>query len=319
MVASGEIRDFGVSFDELDWIGRDLVRPESVIADPDGALWCSDGRGGATRIDPDGDQKRFLGWGGEPNGLALAPDGRLVTANIALGRVQAMRRDGTGVETLLEEVDGQPLTCANHVHYDSRGRLWITCTTRAEGWWECAADPRPDGFVVLADEQGARIVADGIYAANESRLDPEERFLYVAETMKARVLRFPLRPDGSLGEREVYGPDGLGSGAYTDGIAFDAEGNLWVATVARNGVGVLTPDGEWHVVIEDPREEALTAFREKREAGTVAPDDLFAAAGERLQFVSSLCFTGEDRRTVVLGSLAMDRLPRFRAPVAGLA
>lgn len=312
-----EIGDFTVALDELDWTGSGLVRPESVIAEAKGTLWCSDGRGGVTRIVPDGSRESFLGWGGEPNGLAFAPDGRLVTANIALGRVQAMRRDGSGVETLLEEVDGQPLTAANHVHYDSGGRLWITCTTRAKDWWECAADPRPDGFVVLVDEGGARIVADGIYAANESRLDSEERFLYVAETMKARVLRFPLREDGSLGEREVYGPDGLGPGAYTDGITFDAEGNLWVATVARNGVGVITPEGAWHVIVEDPREEALAAFEERQAAGTVEPDDLFACAGPTLQFTTSICFTGPDRRTVVLGSLAMDRLPTFRALVAG--
>ncbi len=312
-----EIRDFTVSIDELEWTGRELVRPESVITEPDGTLWCSDGRGGAARIEPDGKQETLLGWGGEPNGLAIAPDGRLVTANIALGRVQAMRRDGTGAETLLEEVDGQPLTAANHVNYDSRGRLWITCTTRAERWWDCAAEPRPDGFVVLADERGARIVADGIYAANESRLDAEERHVYVAETMKARVLRFPIREDGSLGEGEVYGPDGLGHGAYTDGLTFDADGNLWVATVARNGVGVITADGEWHVVIEEPREEALAAFQRKQAAGTVEPDDLFACAGETLRFTSSICFTGPERRTAVLGSLAMDRLPTFRTPVAG--
>ena len=39
-------------------------------------------------------------------------------------------------------------------------------------------------------------MADGIYATNEARLDPEERYLYVAETMKARILRSRSRPTG---------------------------------------------------------------------------------------------------------------------------
>jgi hypothetical protein len=42
----------------------------------------------------------------------------------------------------------------------------------------------------------------------EARLDAEERYLYVAETMQARILRFPVRSDGSLGDREVFGPTG---------------------------------------------------------------------------------------------------------------
>jgi hypothetical protein len=46
---------------------------------------------------------------GEPNGLAIDPDGNLVTANIALGRVQRMTRDG------------QRTTSANFVFYDRRG------------------------------------------------------------------------------------------------------------------------------------------------------------------------------------------------------
>jgi hypothetical protein len=64
----------------------------------------------------------------------------------------------------------------------------------------------------------------------------------------------------SLGEREVFGPDGLGRGGFVDGFSFDAKGNLWVTTVVRNGLGVLTRDGDWHVVVEDPREDALATF-----------------------------------------------------------
>jgi gluconolactonase len=237
MAMGSAISSFTLDVDALGWTGQDLQRPESVVAEPDGTLWASDGRGGVTRIDPDGSQTLLGGWGGEPNGLAIDPDGNLVTANIALGRVQRMTRDGQ-VATVLEEVDGQRTTSTNFVFYDRRGRLWLTCLTREDHWWPAVAHPRPDGFIVLVDDRGPRIVADGIHATNEARLDADERYLYVAETMKARILRFPVRADGSLGEREVFGPDGLGLGGFVDGFTFDAEGNLWVATVVRNGLGV---------------------------------------------------------------------------------
>jgi gluconolactonase len=317
MATDNAIRSFTLDVDELGWTGQDLQRPESVVAEPDGTLWASDGRGGVMRIDPDGGQALLAGWGGEPNGLAIDPDGNLVTANIGLGRVQRMTRDGQAT-TVLQEVDGQRTTSANFVFYDRRGRLWVTCLTREDHWWPAVAHPRPDGFIVLVDDRGARIVADGIYATNEARLDAEERYLYVAETMKARILRFPVRADGSLGDREVFGPDGLGPGGFVDGFSFDAEGNLWVTTVVRNGLGVLTRDGDWHVVVEDPREDALATFLDRLEAGTAVPDDLLACAGPRLQFPTSVCFAGQDLRTAYVGSLAMSRLPTFRAPIPGL-
>ena len=75
MATDSAIRTFTLDLDELGWTGHDLQRPESVVAEPDGTLWVSDGRGGVTRIDPDGGQQLLAGWGGEPNGLAIDPDG----------------------------------------------------------------------------------------------------------------------------------------------------------------------------------------------------------------------------------------------------
>jgi gluconolactonase len=120
MATGSRINSFTLDIDQLGWTGNDLQRPESVVAEPDGTLWTSDGRGGVTRIDPDGGQTLLAGWGGEPNGLAIDPDGNLVTANIALGRVQQMTRDGRAA-TLLEEVDGQRTTSANFVSTTARG------------------------------------------------------------------------------------------------------------------------------------------------------------------------------------------------------
>jgi gluconolactonase len=68
MTTGSAIRRFTLDLDDLEWTGHDLVRPESVVAEPDGTLWASDARGGVTRIDPGGGQAFLSGWGGEPNG-----------------------------------------------------------------------------------------------------------------------------------------------------------------------------------------------------------------------------------------------------------
>src|SRR4029450_7990848 len=166
MAMGSAITSFTLDLDQLGWTGQDLLRPEAVVAEPDGTLWGSDGRRAAPPSAPAGAQTLLGGWGGQPNGLAIDPGGNLVTANIALGRVQRMTRDGQ-VSTVLEGGDGQGTTSAHFVFYDRRGRLWLTCLTREDHWWPAVAHPRPDGFIVLVDERGPRIVGDGIYAPNE--------------------------------------------------------------------------------------------------------------------------------------------------------
>lgn len=312
------IRDFRLDLDDLQFTGHDLNRPESVLALKDGNQLVSDGSGSVVRIGADGAQTRLGEVSGEPNGLALAPDGSIYIANIGLGCVQKLYPDGHA-EEFLAKVDGQRLTCANFVFLDSRQRLWCAFSTREPIWWPAVAAPRPDGFIVLVDEHGPRIVAEGIYFTNKIRLDANEHYLYVAETMKSRILRFPVQADGSLGEREVFGPDGLGLGAYVDGFAFDAEGNVWVTTVIRNGLMIITADGrDAHVVFEDANDDLLQTFGQKIADGTAQPQDMAAAMGKRLHFPTSVAFGGPDLRTVYIGSLAMPRLPTFRSPVPGL-
>jgi gluconolactonase len=274
------IKEFRLELSDLTYAGHDLVRPESVLAQSNGTLWTSDGRGGVTRINPDGSQQFLGGLGGnEPNGLAMADDGSLL---------------------------------------DSRNRLWISVMTREHHWWPAAAAPRPDGYIVLLDEKGPRIVADGLFLTNEIRLDAREEYLYVVETIMNHLLRFRIQPDGSLTGKEIFGPNNLGTGAAIDGFSFDAEGNVWVTLVLRNGLGIITRDGDYHVVIEDPREDVLKSFEEKIANGTAEPNDMAMAAGPNLQFITSLAFGGPDLRTAYLGSLAMSTLPTFQSPVAGL-
>src|SRR5450759_4567809 len=162
------IKEFRLALSDLAFTGHDLVRPESIIARPDGTLVVSDGRGGVTRIDPDGSQQFIGGSGGEPNGLALLDDGSILIANIAVGGIQKLHPDGR-VEDFLTEVDGVTLSSANYVFVDSKNRIWMGFSTLESHWWPAAAQPRPDGYIVLLDEKGPRIVRDDIYFTNEIR------------------------------------------------------------------------------------------------------------------------------------------------------
>src|ERR1700704_607397 len=87
--------------------------------------------------------------------------------------------------------------------------------------------------------------------ANGLAFDRDHRFLYVANTGDHRILRIPVRRDGSAGPIEVFA-DGatidsqLGitqALAGADGIQFDAHGNLYVLPNQAEEIQVLSPDG----------------------------------------------------------------------------
>lgn len=289
------IDDFRVPLSELRYTGIDLSRPECIVAQPDGTLWVSDNRAAVTRIAPDGTQTRIGAIGGAPNGIAMDLSGRLYIANIDDGKVYRLDRDGNH-EVLLERFEGAPLGSVNFVMYDAQDRLWITVSTRTEPRSRAIAESIADGYVLRIDRDGElpRRVASGFRFTNEVRIDARENHLYVAETAIGAITRLPFRADGTTGEAEPFGPRPLFPGAKVDGITFDVEGNLWITEITRNAVIVLRPDGSAHEILSDPAAAALS-------------------------FPTSITFAGPDLRTVLIGSLKMDRLATFRSPVPGLA
>ena len=283
---------FTLQSTDFSFVGSGLSRPECIVAQPDGTLWISDNRGSATHIAPDGTQRLVGTLGGKPNGMTLASDGTLLLANIAHRKFYRLFPDGRH-EVFLDEVDGRPVGAANFVGRDHEGRLWLSVSSRLENHLEALDRDVADGYVILIDKNGPRIVVDGLLFTNEVRVDAAGRWLYMAETRAGRVSRAPIHADGRVGPAEVFGPDPLQDGALIDGICFDSAGNLWVTEISRNQLYMIAPDGTGHLVFEDPD-------------------------GCILDHPSSLTFAGPDLRTVYVGGLNMTRLAVFRAPVPGL-
>jgi hypothetical protein len=47
----------------------------------------------------------------------------------------------------------------NFVAIDSRDQLWVSVTTRELPFWPALVRPRPDGYIMLIDDLGPRVVA----------------------------------------------------------------------------------------------------------------------------------------------------------------
>lgn len=269
-------------------VGRDLSRPECIVAEADGTLWVSDNRAALTRIAPDGSQTLVGSMRGAPNGFAMERDGSFLVANIEEGRFYRQERSGRH-EVVLDTWEGRPLGSANFAYLDAQGRMWASVSTRTVPRANAVHALIPDGFILCREHGVWRMAASGFCFTNEVRLLGND--LYVAETAKGRVVRLPF--DGtSLGPMRPYGPDPLFAGAKVDGITFDAAGNLWVTEITRNALLVISPDERVHTVFED-------------------------SEGRTLRVPTSLTFCGPDLRTAVVGSLKMEHLVSFRAPFPG--
>ena len=335
MVRNNPLRGWQVDRAAIRHVGHGLQRPECILAERDGTLWTADARGGAMRLAPDGEQRLVLpssqdsadapvdfdaryvqSQGSLPNGMAFLPGGEIVVANWGTDSVEVMTRDGQ-VRRLFDRIDGKPLGKANFVLRDRRGRIWLTVTTRMNPWTDSINARAADGYIALIDEKGARIVAEGLEGTNEVRLDADEEWLYVVESNARRISRLKVRADGSLGEREVYGPHKLPG--FPDGFAFDAFGNLWVTLVMADRLVAITPDGELLTLLDDGNPEATRALDAHYEARTLTPEIMAAACGTLAPWMASLTFGGPDLQTVYLGSLRGTTLPSFRSPVPGLA
>src|ERR1700722_14218977 len=312
-------------------VGHDLARPECILAERNGSLWAADSRGGVMHIRPDGSQNLIMPAGSDPdgnqisnpfegtlpNGLAFARNGDLLIANFGTDVLELMTRDGHR-SILCDSIDGKPLGKVNFVLRDSRDRLWITISTKINPWSEAICSRQADGYIALLDKKGLRIVADGFAFTNEIRFDAKEERLYVAETCARRVTRLRVSADGSLSNREVFGPGSLGSG-LVDGIAFDAYGNLWATMIFADRLVAITPDGDLLTLLDDGDREATTRFDAEFDTGKVVSADTMSATGGRIApWLTSITFGGADLRPVYLGSVKGTSIPHFASPVAGL-
>ena len=311
-----KLSEFKLNHKDFKTFGRGLQRPECVWIDDEG-IWVSDIRGGVANV-MTSTEPTLLGSGiAVPNGFSRRPDGSFVVAGIGDGCFYLIAPDGK-TRVLSDNFDGKPLGTVNYACADGTDRIWLSMMTRKPQWADALTSPETDGYIVRIDGEGAggEIVADGLDSTNEVKISPDGHYLYAAETLGCRVVRFPIRSDGSLGNRETFGPECLGRGAFPDGISFDGSGNLWVTLVSQNGLMVIDRHGDAHIVYRDMNEPAVEAMVTCVERRSCTLDHLLACTSKAgpLPLPTSIAFGGPGGRTAYVGSLTLTHLPTFKLP-----
>ena len=207
--------------------------PEDLAELPDGSIYTTSLSGNLYRID--GAAPRLAGrLGGRPLGLKAGPDGALYIADSFRG---ILRWSGPGtLEVVADSIGGAPVIYANQLDVARDGTVYFsnssdrfdpetmggTKPTSILTIWEQSdsgyvARIRPDGT--------AEKLAEGFVYTNGIALSPDEDFLLINETGRARVHRLWLKGDRA-GRREVF-LDNLPG--YPDNLEAQGDGTYWLA------------------------------------------------------------------------------------------
>jgi len=230
----------------------------------------------------DGSVAEFANTGGIPAGLAFHRDGSLYVADEGdeIHGILRVSPDGS-VEPVVSHYQGQPLNGANDLVFDANGVLYFSDP------WRSSLENPVGTFYRLSLDGELEQVDRGLAFPNGVAINADGSAVFLAETYRQRILRFPIGTDGAVGEREVFatleGPHG------PDGMAFDVEGNLYVAYFGGGRVDVIDP------------------------AGTVI--DALPVPGEQ---PTNVAFGGPDRTMLVVTEYATHAIYHRAVPIPGL-
>ena len=211
------------------------------------------------------------------NGLTRDNAGRLIACEHVSSSVTRTELDGT-ITTLASHWQGRGLNSPNDVCISRRGAVYFTDPSDGRTNAEIGlVRPRELDFhgVYVVPPGGGEpvLIADDLLFPNGVCLSPDERTLYVNDSIREHVLAYDLQADGTVGQRRVFVRQ-PGTGRITDGcpdgMKCDERGNLWATS--WSGIWVVAPDGEVLGVVRTPEFAANIAF------GGAGWDELYLTA-----------------------------------------
>src|SRR5262245_52036296 len=130
-------------------------------------------------------------------------------------------------------------------------------------------------------------VADEMGTTNGIEVSPDGKTLYVNESVQRKVWMFPIKADGTLGDKKLlkkFDDHGF------DGMRCDVDGNLYITRYGAGVVVKLAPDGK-----------------------VLKEIDVLGKSP------SNICFGGPDGRTAYVTEVEHKRVVQFRVDKPGLA
>lgn len=208
-----------------------LDHAEGLAFDRDGRLYCGGERGQIFRLSLEERRIEQVGdTGGFCLGMAFDRTGDLFICDSRHAAVFRFKPDTGSLELFATEAAGRRLRIPNYPAFDSRGYLYVSDSYEFK-------QPGPGIFRFAPDGTGELWCDEPLNFANGLAFAPDESALYVIESFARSLSRIPIGPAGEAGPKEHVAHVGV----VPDGLAFDAEGRLYVACYEPSAVFVVDP------------------------------------------------------------------------------
>ncbi|MDQ0938554.1 SMP-30/gluconolactonase/LRE family protein [Streptomyces sp. V1I1] len=208
--------------------------PEDVVVDAAGRVLTGTADGRILRITlpgprTDGSVEAVAQTGGRPLGLEAPPDGRILVCDAQRGLLRLTPAPDTGVEVLVDSVDGAPLRFCSNAAAAADGTVYFTTSSSRHGlsdWRADIVEHSPTGQLLrLVPNGGTEVLLEGLQFANGVVLSADESYVAVAETGAYRLTRLWLTGPHT-GRRDVLIDELPG---FPDNLSRGPSGTIWIA------------------------------------------------------------------------------------------
>ena len=230
------------NFHQIEIIQRGLDHPECVNFGPDGTLYAGGISGQIYRMRPPEYGLEVLArTPGGYAGVTVDGDHNVFACNSLEHAVFRVTPSGDYSIFCQSASDG-PTIWPNYGLFDQQGSYYFSDS----GWdyW------KPSGRLIRVGpkKDAQSLIGGNWHFSNGLAMSPRDDSIYMIETAAADIVRVPINKDGTVGVPELFVQL---QGNELDGLAFAANGNLYVSCYYPNRIFIVYPDRNIELLIED--------------------------------------------------------------------
>jgi len=235
--------------DNVHTVATGLDHPEGLNFGPDGMLYAGGEQGQLYRIDPSTGAVNHYATapGFLMLGVTLDGNGNLYGCSVGRQEVVKVTPDGK-VSTYSSGIPNRTLANPNYSVFDSSGNLYYSDSGDYFSPTGCIYVVRPNGATELFHP-------GPLHFPNGLAIAPDEKHLYIAQSISPDIIRIPLEIDVKSEKVEVYLR--LNDGTVPDGLAFTADNQLIIACYVPDRILLAGRNGHLSILLDDPWAELL--------------------------------------------------------------